>query len=47
MTPAQASYCTASARRRGETFDDSLTAADAARRILELKAEVGRADRRG
>lgn len=47
MTPQQASYLHSLCEEAGEPFDDSLTAAEAARRIDELKAKVGRADRRG
>lgn len=42
MTAEQASYLHSLCAEAGERFDGSLTAAEAAQRIEELKAEVGR-----
>lgn len=46
MTGAQASYLKTLSEEAGEPFDDSLTKADASRRIDELQEKTGRgADR--
>ncbi|WP_128254266.1 DUF3072 domain-containing protein [Falsirhodobacter deserti] len=42
MTGAQASYLKTLSEEAGETFDDSLTKAQASERIEELKAQTGR-----
>jgi hypothetical protein len=42
MTGAQASYLKTLCEEAGEAFDDSLTKADASRRIDELRARTGR-----
>ena len=47
MTPAQASYLHSLCDETGEEYDDSLSAAAATERIRELRAKIGRADRRG
>jgi Protein of unknown function (DUF3072) len=42
MTGAQASYLKTLSDEAGEPFDDSLTKADASRRIDELQEKTGR-----
>ncbi len=42
MTGAQASYLKTLSEEAGEPFDDSLTKADASKRIDELQAKTGR-----
>ncbi len=42
MTGAQASYLRTLSEEAGETFDDSLTKADASKRIDELQSKTGR-----
>ncbi|KAA9008318.1 DUF3072 domain-containing protein [Histidinibacterium aquaticum] len=42
MTGAQASYLKTLCEEAGETFDDSLSKAEASRRIDALQAETGR-----
>ena len=42
MTGAQASYLRTLCEEAGETFDESLTKADASKRIDELQAKTGR-----
>ncbi len=42
MTDAQASYLRTLSREAGEEFDESLTKAEAAKRIEELQAKTGR-----
>ena len=42
MTGAQASYLKTLSEEAGETFDDSLTKADASKKIDELQAKTGR-----
>lgn len=42
MTGAQRSYLKTLSEEAKEAFDDSLTKADASRRIEELQAETGR-----
>ena len=42
MTGAQASYLKTLSEEAHEEFDDSLTKADASKRIDELKAKTGR-----
>ena len=42
MTAAQASYLKTLAQEAGETFDDTLTKAEASKRIEELQARTGR-----
>jgi len=42
MTPAQRSYLETLARDSGEVFDESLTKAEASKRIDELKQESPR-----
>lgn len=42
MTGAQASYLKTLSEEAGESFDDSLTKADASKRIDELQAKTGR-----
>jgi hypothetical protein len=42
MTGAQASYLKTLSEEAGEEFDQSLTKADASRRIDELQAKTGR-----
>ena len=42
MTGAQASYLKTLCEEAGEEFDDSLTKADASRRIDELQEKTGR-----
>ena len=42
MTGAQASYLKTLSEEAGAEFDDSLTKADASKRIDELQAETGR-----
>jgi hypothetical protein len=42
MTAAQASYLKTLSDEAGEPFDDSLTKADASKRIDELQARTGR-----
>ena len=42
MTGAQASYLQTLSEEAGEAFDDSLTKADASKRIDELQAKTGR-----
>lgn len=45
MTGAQASYLKTLSEEAGEAFDDTLTKADASRRIDELQAKTGRGAR--
>ncbi len=42
MTGPQASYLETLSREAGEEFDDSLTKADASKKIDELQEETGR-----
>ena len=42
MTGAQASYLKTLSEEAGETFDDSLTKAEASKKIDELQHETGR-----
>ena len=42
MTGAQASYLKTLSEEAGETFDDSLSKADASKRIDELQSKTGR-----
>ena len=42
MTGAQASYLQTLCQEAGETFDETLTKADASKRIDELQARTGR-----
>ncbi|HEX8447032.1 MAG TPA: DUF3072 domain-containing protein [Sphingomonas sp.] len=42
MTGAQASYLKTLSEEAGETFDDTLTKADASKKIDELQAKTGR-----
>ncbi|MGL5839338.1 MAG: DUF3072 domain-containing protein [Sphingorhabdus sp.] len=42
MTGAQASYLKTLSEEAGEAFDDSLSKADASKRIDELQAKTGR-----
>ena len=42
MTGAQASYLKTLSEEAGETFDDSLTKADASKRIDALQEKTGR-----
>ncbi|WP_076073354.1 DUF3072 domain-containing protein [Sphingomonas montana] len=42
MTGAQASYLKTLSEEAGEEFDDSLTKADASKKIDELQAKTGR-----
>ena len=42
MTGAQASYLRTLSEQAGEPFDDSLTKADASKRIDELQEKTGR-----
>jgi len=42
MTGAQASYLKTLSEEAGETFDETLTKADASKRIDELQAKTGR-----
>jgi len=42
MTGAQASYLQTLSQEAGEPFDETLTKADASRRIDELQAKTGR-----
>ena len=42
MTAAQASYLQTLAREAGEDFDETLTKADASKRIEELQEKTGR-----
>ena len=42
MTGAQASYLQTLSQEAGEEFDESLTKADASKRIEELQAKTGR-----
>ena len=42
MTGAQASYLQTLSQEAGEDFDESLTKADASKRIEELQAKTGR-----
>lgn len=42
MTGAQASYLKTLSEEAGEEFDDSLTKADASKRIDELQSKTGR-----
>lgn len=42
MTGAQASYLKTLSEEAGEAFDDSLTKADASKKIDELQAKTGR-----
>ena len=42
MTGAQASYLQTLSREAGEEFDETLTKAEASRRIEELQAKTGR-----
>ena len=42
MTGAQASYLKTLCEEAGEAFDDSLTKAEASKRIEELQAKTGR-----
>lgn len=42
MTGAQASYLKTLSEEAGEPFDDSLTKADASKRIDELQSKTGR-----
>jgi hypothetical protein len=42
MTGAQASYLKTLSEEAGEEFDDTLSKADASRRIDELQAKTGR-----
>lgn len=42
MTSSQASYLQTLCREAGEEFDESLSKADASRRIDELQARTGR-----
>lgn len=42
MTGAQASYLKTLSEEAGEPFDDTLTKADASKRIDELQAKTGR-----
>lgn len=42
MTGAQASYLKTLSEEANETFDDTLTKADASKRIDELQAKTGR-----
>ncbi|WP_137898594.1 DUF3072 domain-containing protein [Sphingomonas sp. 2SG] len=42
MTGAQASYLKTLSEEAGEEFDDSLTKADASKRIDELQGKTGR-----
>ncbi len=42
MTGAQASYLKTLSEEAGETFDDSLTKADASKQIDALQAKTGR-----
>ena len=44
MTGAQASYLKTLCEEAGEEFDESLTKAEASRRIDELQARTGRGD---
>ena len=44
MTGPQASYLKTLCQEAGEPFDDSLTKAEASRRIDELQARTGRGD---
>ena len=44
MTGAQASYLQTLSREAGVEFDESLTKADASRRIEELQAQTGRGE---
>jgi Protein of unknown function (DUF3072) len=47
MTGPQRSYLETLSREAGEPFDDTLTKADASRRIDELQARTGRGQRSG
>ncbi|UZK70233.1 DUF3072 domain-containing protein [Sphingomonas sp. S1-29] len=42
MTGAQASYLKTLSEEAGETFDETLTKADASKRIDELQGQTGR-----
>lgn len=44
MTGAQASYLKTLSDQAGERFDESLSKADASKRIDELQAKTGRGD---
>jgi hypothetical protein len=46
MTGPQASYLETLSREAGEPFDDSLTKAEASKRIDELQEETGRGKNR-
>jgi hypothetical protein len=46
MTQAQASYLKTLSEEAGEEFDDTLSKADASKRIDELQAITGRGQRR-
>jgi hypothetical protein len=41
MTPAQASYLRTLSERANESFDESLTKAQASKRIDELRSKTG------
>ena len=45
MTAAQASYLRTLCQEAGEDFDESLTKADASKRIDEVQAKTGRGQR--
>ncbi len=47
MTGAQASYLQTLSQEAGEEFDESLTKADASKRIDELQARTGRGQSTG
>ena len=47
MTAAQASYLRTLAQEAGEEFDESLTKAEASKRIDELQQQTGRGQQSG